>query len=79
MCSNTRAGIPLTPPITHLSLTLSVLHAGAGSFQKAIFPVPKGVCEGWDQESSGGSAILVTIEKAQAALRPKYLTFSWGS
>lgn len=33
------------------------------------FPVPKGVHEGWDQESSRDFAILVTIEKAQATLR----------
>lgn len=52
-----------------LSLTLSVVHAEAGSFQKAICPVPKGVRDGWDQESSGGFAILVAREKAQATLR----------
>lgn len=73
MCSNTRAGIPLTSPTAAkrgtCSILLSVVRAEAGSFQKAFCPVPKGVHDGWDQECSGGFAILVAIEKAQATLR----------
>lgn len=57
-----------------LSFYLSLIHAEAGSFQKATFPVPKGVHDRQDQESSRDFAILVTTEKAQALSGTKYLT-----
>lgn len=74
MYSNLWAGIPPTSPITakqgmcsgFSSLSAPCLH---GSFQKDIFPVPKGVHDEWHQEPLRDFAILVTIKKAQGTLR----------